>query len=219
MNWDSVLICGSGPSLRSIKDPFRLGWPVIAVSTAIRYFPKAHAWVSLDGCQSPHLPEGLAACGDPEVLKVFPRGRSGVIAGMKGQIVNAEWIDCSRPGTFLDGEPGLPHTMGRSMLAAVQWACMTRGATTIVFAGVDLLTDKKDPYAYPEDVPQGIVDRQNGGHAMERDQLRAMAGIASSKGVRFLSWVPDPSPINGFMARFDPASLAVLPGAPAEIHA
>lgn len=207
-NWPWILLCGSGPSLRKI-DPFLPGCPIVCVSTAIRYIPKPHAWVSLDGATEAHGPQGTAALHDPGVIKVF-RDSIGQRYIKAEPSVRCFSHQSDKARTFMDGNTdGMMNLLNRTTIFAVQWCCVQQQCKNLIFAGFDLLTSLQDPYCYPEVGRQDLMQRNNQAHLREFDVLKGFHQIAITKGVRFLSWTPG-SKINEFMEPFRSDSREVL---------
>ena len=68
-----VLVC-SGPSL-NLVDPFSLGLPVVAVSTAIRKIPNPHYWILADYLNEMHGSEGNIGYQNENIIKIMPSGK------------------------------------------------------------------------------------------------------------------------------------------------
>lgn len=195
-----VIVCGSGKLLLTV--PFREpGYPLAAISTAIRNVPDPDYWILVDRIQPEHGEEGKAAARNPDIKKVIPKDRAKVFLGFP----NVEVVERFHPGDgtgrhFMDGKKGVVTGLNRSMLFAVQW--LAKHFETLIFAGVDLQASGATPWAHDFEPPQkkraSTMDKNL---QRERNQLRQWAPIAAERGVRWLSWSPG-SPIERFMESF-----------------
>lgn len=195
-----VILCASGPSLALV--PYREpGYPLAAISTAIRTVEEPDYWLLVDRVKDEHGPEGKAAVRNPKVVKVIPKDREQIFSG----VPNLEVVQRYHPGPktgheFMDGKGGVVTGLNRSILFAVQW--LAKHFDTLIFAGVDLKAKGATPWVHDFEPPQkNRVNSMNKNLDLERRQLRQWAPIAASRGVRWLSWSPG-SPINSFLEPF-----------------
>lgn len=192
-----VIICASGPCL-DLVPWWEPGYPLAAISTAIRSVPEPDYWILVDRIQPEHGDEGKAAARNPEIKKVIPKDRGKVFQGFP----NVETVKRFHPEggqgrRFMDGKPGVVTGINRSMLFAVQW--LAKHFETLIFAGVDLRAKGEAPWVHDFiPVQKNRVNSMNKNLLMERNQLRQWAPIAAQAGVRWLNWSPG-SPIKKFM--------------------
>lgn len=201
-----VIICASGPSL--VRVPYeKPGYPLAAISTAIRMIPSPDYWILCDRAEEAHGEEGQAALRNDQVKKVVPGDREKVFEMFPNVEVVPRWGNKER--SFMDGGPGVLTGVSRSMMFAVQW--LGKHFDTLIFAGVDLnVEDPEFPWAHDYFPPRRSTTKENmarhvgcmkKGLDREYHQLRVWAPIAKEKGVRWLSWSPG-SRIENFMEVF-----------------
>lgn len=203
-----VVVACSGPSLREV-DVWSPGYDVAAVSTAIICVPRPTWWILVDPPTHKHGAVGLAASQDATIPKIMPNPDTRTIVGRK-RFPGMQLVTCYNKKksrvlsrTYFDGkDPPVIRPVARSTVFAVQWLVIFGEYTDLIFAGCDLVTRKRDPYAYSAKMADKIVSRQNICHSKELAALRAMAAILKPRGVRLWSWT-ETSPINSFMERFD----------------
>ncbi len=197
-----MIVCGSGRSLTTV--PFRTpGFPLAAISTAIRMVREPDHWILVDNVQPAHGKEGKLAAADPKIHKVIPKDREGCYRGFP----NVELVRREHPGKktgreFLDGGPGVvTGQIQRSMLFGIQW--LVKHYNVLIFAGVDLRADPTQPWGHDFFPTQkNRVNSMNHNLGLEYQQLKQWAPIARARGIRWLAWTPN-SPIEGFMDPFE----------------
>ena len=196
-----VIICGSGPSLTKV--PYREpGYPLAAISTAIRAVPEPDYWILVDRARDAHGDAGQAALRNPEVKKVVPGDREKLFEKFPNvEVVRRFSAGAAPDREFMDGKDGVVTAINRSILFAVQ--VLAREFDTLIFAGVDLKTTKQRSYCHDFEPPEKkrVVSMEKG-LKLERDQLRRWAPIAKKHGVHWLSWTPG-SPIEEFLEKFE----------------
>jgi hypothetical protein len=192
-----VILACSGPSLNTV-DVFEPGYPVAAISTAIRALKAKPAyWFLIDHIRRVHLPEGQAALLDPDVQTVTPEGRK---REYQPEPPNTTWVrvnqnhyaDAGRE--FLDGGP-LLKAGNKSVLFAVQWLCL-QGFDQFIFAGCDL----EPGYAYRTVEIVRDRERQMEGLNQVYDTLKGWVPKARERGIEMLSW--SPGRLNDLMESF-----------------
>ncbi len=190
-----VIICGSGSLLHEV--PFRLpGYPLAAISTAIRLVPEPDFWLLTDRVKEDHGAAGLKALANPKVMKVVPADRDLAYRGVPNVTMVRRFQPGDRGRAFLDGKKGvLTGNCNRSMLFAVQW--LSGRFDTLIFAGVDMqVEDLKKPWGHDFFPPHRTKHRQNHVDGMKRGLneefrlLKQWTPLALDKGVRWLSWSP-----------------------------
>ncbi len=108
-------------------------------------------------------------------------------------------IDDRRP--FHDGD-GVAWVLNRSMPCAVQW--LAKKFDCLIFCGCDLAEDK----GHVGGISGHHFDGRKKGMLREVSLLRAWYKIITDRGDTWLSWTPDPSPLNEFMAPYEPGRFA-----------
>ena len=207
-----VIICGSGPSLNKVpvREP---GYPLAAISTAIRTITDPDMWLVVDHVHGPHGDAGVEAMKSPDVKKIVPASRKKFWAGHPNVEFVAEHAQGAKHGnrTFMDGKGGViaGSSLHRSMLFAMQ--VLSDRFDTLIFAGCDLATSPTGiMYSH------GHVYTQRHKRRPERRRINSITHqltmemriweewqpIAESKGVTWLSWTPD-SPINNLLEPFE----------------
>lgn len=208
---DTVLVCGSGPSLRNVESEMFDG-EVCAVSTAIRFVTQPTYWCFLDPPSRDYGDDnGLDVMQDALVTKVTKQKHHELLRGWPSMV----FVPRGRPEddagrVFMDGDPRYIYGVNQSIVMAVQFL-VREGFKTLVFAGCDFNTRADDPYCYESKKylqrkinmqhTNTVLDLQNQSHGNAVDILRAWTPIAKSKGVRFVSATPE-SKINEFMETF-----------------
>jgi len=204
---DCVVLACSGPSLNKV-DVFSLGYPVIAVSTAVRsdQFKERppDIWAVADKLNNMHGDEGQRLWRDPSVLKVMPELRRKDLRKLKNLEDEEllQWYFCpyqhqrdksrnlkwEKQGLF-SGKMPLLRGCHKSVTFALQWAHFM-GAKTIIWAGCDLTAKSiKDKYAYQtEEKDLG----KRGGYLRTLNvvdkQLREWYPVAQKKGFEWYNW-------------------------------
>jgi len=209
-----VLAC-SGPSLNKIN-PFSLGYPVVAISTAIRAdafkYRRPHAWVLVDmpvdkklykgkRGQFLHTKQSLQHWKNPEVLKVMPSYRRKKIQN-KGpnqfKFYRYDTIEDKkkrkRPETeeVFNGKMPFVRGPGMSITFGLQW-CHYVGIRTIIFTGCDLVAPSiETKYAYN-------IEHKDKQKRFNKDQLSRVKNtlkrwypIAQRKGFKWYNWQSGP---------------------------
>lgn len=185
-----VLAC-SGPSLNTV-DPFILGLPVVAVSTAIRKINTPHFWVIADYLNEMHGDEGRAAYANPDVIKVVPEGK--ISTGANAQSVVACQYDTStrwpdlEASLFIGRQPFIrgPH---KSVTFGLQWLHFI-GVRNIIWVGNDLKANSmKEKYAYEvKDFDMKKAYNYDKTLDQTADALRNWYPIALKRGFKWFSW-------------------------------
>ncbi len=147
-----VLVC-SGPSL-NLVDPFALGVPVVAISTAIRVIKNPHYWVLADYLNEMHGPEGNIAYQNENVVKILPTAKINPkhknIIRNYNEILYADsdrGIGDINAHLFSGNLPMLkgPH---KSVTFAIQWLHHV-GVKNVIWVGNDLnAKSANEKYAY-----------------------------------------------------------------------
>ncbi len=190
-----VIVCGSGSLLHEV--PFReTGYPLAAISTAIRIVPEPDFWLLTDRVKEGHGAAGLMALSNPKVMKVIPADRDLAYRGVPNVTMVSRFQPGNQGRAFLDGKKGvLTGDCNRSMLFAVQW--LSGRFDTLIFAGVNMrVDDLKKPWGHDYFPPHRTKHRQNHVDSMKRGMneefrlLKQWAPLALEKGVRWLSWSP-----------------------------
>lgn len=147
-----VLVC-SGPSL-NLVDPFSLGYPVVAVSTAIRSIPNPHYWVLADFLNEMHGSEGNVAYQNENITKLVPIGKiSPKHAGTSRNFQEYKYSDADRTinntqaHLFSGNLPMLkgPHKSATFAIQVLHYV----GVKNVIWVGNDLnAPTAKEKYAY-----------------------------------------------------------------------
>lgn len=190
-NYDTVVFACSGPSLNKV-DVFSLGFPVVAISTAVRTITNPHIWIYSDYLNEMHGEEGKQVYVSSDVIKIIQEGKvtnhlSGKNVHTYGSFTSnrtfdpqTHLFDFSRP--FARG----PH---KSITYAIQWA-HSIGMRNIIFAGNDLCANSMESkYSYR--VKSFDVKKKNNFKKTLDDVRETLMGwypIAQSKGYNWYSW-------------------------------
>ena len=147
-----VLVC-SGPSLKLV-DPFSLGYPVVAVSTAIRAIPNPHYWVLADFLNEMHGEEGNVAYQNENIVKIIPTDKiSPKHAGSSRNFQEYKYSDADRTinntqaHLFSGNLPMLkgPHKSATFAIQVLHYI----GVKNVIWVGNDLnAPTAKEKYAY-----------------------------------------------------------------------
>lgn len=207
---DSVIVCGSGPSLRGVESSL-FDLDVCAVSTAIRYVKAPTYWCFLDP-PSPDYGDdrGMGVMEDAFVTKVTKQNHMPNLQHYPSMVFVPRGKPMDDEGRrFMDGHPRYIYGVNQSIIMAVQFL-VREGFKTLVFAGCDFNTKPDDPYCYESERylhrkinmqhTNTVLDLQNQSHGNAVNILRAWTPIAKSNGVRFVSVTPE-SKINEFMEK------------------
>lgn len=197
-----VIVCGSGPSLQDVwpMPIYDTGLPIAVVSTAIRLlylpgWPKPDYWLFIDSLSTHHGKEGKSCLRDPAVKKVVPKSRYKYFK--QGQNVEC----CNRHGTdaafMQEDRDGVAKVMNRSMTFAIQWLMKFGHHDVLIFAGMDLKSTAKAPYAHDGKLRRR-VDIHNQQHVRELRYLKKWAAQVGEYGVTWLCW-SNGSPLANFM--------------------
>lgn len=185
-----VLAC-SGPSLNTV-DPFSLGLPVVAVSTAIRKLTNPHFWVMADYLNEMHGIEGSNAYSNPDIIKIIPEGK--VSSGANAQSVvlckydtSTRWPDLDS-ALFTGSQPFIrgPH---KSVTFGLQWLHYI-GVKNIIWVGNDLkATSMKEKYCY-EVKEFDMKKAYNYDKTLDQtaSALKNWYPIAQKRGFKWFSW-------------------------------
>lgn len=147
-----VLVC-SGPSL-NLVDPFELGLPVVAISTAIRKITNPHYWILADNLNEMHEKEGTIAYQNENIKKIVPVGK---VSGKHRNIIRnfCEYEYASSDNSINDRDSHLfsgklPFLRGphKTVTFAVQWLYYV-GVRNVIWVGNDLhAKSAQEKYAY-----------------------------------------------------------------------
>jgi len=207
----TVVLACSGPSLNKVN-PFSLGYPVVAISTAIRAdafkYRKPDAWLLTDmpvdrklyqgkRGQFLHTKQSLQQWKDPEVLKVLPTSKRKNIQNKEpNQFKFYDYDSLKEKKKRKKNEceevfnGNMPFVRGPSMSItfALQW-CYYVGIRTVLFAGCDLVSSSiETKYAYD-------IEEEDRKKVCNPRQLNRIANtlirwypIAQRKGFKWYNW-------------------------------
>ena len=210
---DTVVLACSGPSLNKIN-PFSLGFPVVAISTAIRAdvfkHTKPDAWALVDvpidrksyqgkSGQFLHTKQSLQYWEDSEVLKVMPAYRRKTVKNKSNFIFyDYDGIKDSKKRKIpqikevFNGKTPFVRGPGMSITFALQW-CHYVGVRTIIFTGCDLVAPSiETKYAYNiqhEDKKKRFNEDQL---SRVKNILKQWYPIAQRKGFKWYNWQSGP---------------------------
>lgn len=145
---NTCIVACSGPSLNNVS-VYSLGYPVVAISTAIRVVPEPHYWIIADSLNQYHGTEGKIAWNNPQIKKIVPKGKKTT---RNNSVIEVDYSGSGRknetPETlFVPGKPLVrgPH---KTITFAIQWLHLN-GFKTLIFAGNDLKANSfEEKYAY-----------------------------------------------------------------------
>lgn len=188
-----VLVC-SGPSL-NLVDPFSLGLPVVAVSTAIRKITNPNYWILADYLNEMHGSEGAIAYQNENITKVFPNGKyNPKHSGMLRNYTEVQYSDADRQISDVTAHlfsKKLPLLKGphKSATFAIQWLHYV-GVKNVIWVGNDLnASSAQDKYAYESN---NIDLRKSHNYNATLDQvhrtLRDWYPKAKQLGFTWFSW-------------------------------
>lgn len=147
-----VLVC-SGPSL-NLVNPFELGLPVVAISTAIRKIPNPHYWILADYLNEMHGPEGNSAYQNENILKIVPKNKinprhASMIRNYKD--IHYSSTDKTIPNVMdhlFSGNLPLLKGPHKSVTFAIQWLHHV-GVKNVIWVGNNLhAASAQEKYAY-----------------------------------------------------------------------
>jgi len=185
-----VLAC-SGPSLNRV-DPFSLGLPVVAVSTAIRKITNPHFWVMADYLNEMHGLEGSNAYSDSSIIKVLPEGKVSVGANPQSVVLcnydtSTRYPDLDS-NLFTGHQPFIrgPH---KSVTFGLQWLHYI-GVKNIIWVGNDLKANSmKEKYAYEvKDFDMKKAYNYDKTLDQTANSLKQWYPIALKRGFKWFSW-------------------------------
>jgi len=199
------LICGSGPSLDT-EAVLAEGLPIAAVSTAIGWFEAPTYAILADVPNPKPWPIGHGKDIKQKLLRpdVTPVSMESLASSFVG--CNAELFKIYTPHgkiedrTPMDGSGHIAWVVNRSMPCAVQW--LAQRFDCLIFCGVDLV-DTKAHINRGHIRPAHLKPRKKG-FMGEASWIKKFYEIATARGDTWLSWVPDPCPLNQFMAPYEP---------------
>jgi hypothetical protein len=180
-----VVIACAGPSLGSV-DPWSAGWPVCAVSTAIRHIPRPTWWATLDGLQASHGPEGCDACASGEVQVLVPTYKRVPTKGMIQVPYARRTIEDAGREPF-DGRLPLMRSRHLSVLFALQWLAR-EGHDLIIFAGCELAAAREKPYVYGRAIPKTNFDHLRTICTSLYHVFEKWTPMAAEAGIRLVDW-------------------------------
>jgi hypothetical protein len=147
-----VLVC-SGPSL-NLVDPFSLGLPVVAISTAIRKISNPHYWILADYLNDMHGTEGNIAYQNENILKIVPVGKiSPKHRQLCRNYTEIPYSDTDRTvgdihSHLFSGRLPLLKGPHKSVTFAIQWLHHV-GVKNVIWVGNDLNANSAaEKYAY-----------------------------------------------------------------------
>ena len=203
-----IVVCGSGPSLLTV--PYdRIGLPLAAVSTAIKFTPEPRHWLLVDRGNQAHGaeinrrdkheergPGGQRAFADKDIEKVIPAGRRRYFE----KCPNATFVARDKQTTFMGGNKDkLHYCFNRSMLFAIEW--LSWRYDCLIFAGVDLQVDPSQEFKN-ERKARSKTNSRNHSHRMEYRHWEQFCPIAKEKGVLWLNWTGG-GPLGRLLEDFD----------------
>ena len=209
----SCVFACSGPSLNKV-DPFSLGLPVIAISTAIRKIPNPDYWVYSDYINEMHGLEGKAAFENPNILKITQKGKERGYGAMVGKNITS--YECELTNRHYDRSnvfnPGKIFSKGphKSVSFGIQWAHSV-GFKNIIFCGNDLQANSlEEKYCYPVQ-SFDIKKKHNFKRTLDevQDYMRDWYPIATEKGYRWFSWECG-SVFDGMVEKLTPEVISVF---------
>jgi hypothetical protein len=167
-----------------------LGYPVVAISTAIRVVPQPHYWIIADSLNQYHGTEGKVAWNDSRIQKIVPKGKKTT---RNNSVIEVDYSGSGRknetPETlFIHGKPLVrgPH---KTITFAIQWLHLN-GFQTLIFAGNDLKANSfEEKYAYDlQDFDK--KKRHNFKKTIDdvHSTLISWYPIAKQKGYEWYSW-------------------------------
>lgn len=186
------------------------GLPIAAISTAIAKFSAPTYAIMLD-CPIPR-PHPMGHGKDIEQKLMNPCVTSVTNDSYKSRFnkypshasfpVYTPHYKVEPRTPFHDGD-AVAWIINRTMPAAVQWLAKTYDC--LIFCGVDLVDT---PGHVAAGINKGHLNRRKKGLHQEAGVLKGLHKIAASLGHCWLSWTPDPSPINTHMDRYDPGRFS-----------
>lgn len=191
---DTCVLACSGPSL-NLVDPFELGVPVVAISTAIRVINHPHYWILADYLNEMHGEEGMIAYQNENITKIIPQTKiSGKHSSIIKNYMEIPYCDSDRRITNRDAyvfSGQLPLLKGphKTVTFAVQWLHHV-GVKKIIWVGNDMQAKSpQEKYAYQSNE----VDlRKSHNYTATIDQvfqyLTSWYPIALSRGFEWYSW-------------------------------
>jgi len=188
-----VLAC-SGPSL-NLVDPFELGVPVVAVSTAIRVITNPHYWVLADFLNEMHGEEGSVAYQNENVVKVVPMGKTHIRHKTNiRNAVNVPYQDAapnspSKEAHLFSGKYPLLKGPHKSVTLAIQWLHQV-GVKKVIWVGNNLRAiSPEEKYAY-KSTSTDLRKAHNYSATLDQSHraLKEWYPIAKKKGFEWYSW-------------------------------
>lgn len=201
---DTCVVACSGPSLNKV-DPYSLGLPVCAISTAIRSIQQPNYWFIADYLNEMHGEEGRNAWNDANVVKVVPNKTLKTPGNNVIQHPYNEGREANRYYETLLFDPTKPLLRGphKTLTFAIQWLHVC-GVKNIIFAGNDLEAnsfDTKYSYSLKE------YDRKKQHNFKKtldqiKEALQKWYPVAQSKGFNWYSWECGPV-FESFVPKYD----------------
>ncbi len=200
MDIKPLIIAGSGPSLAlRLNEIAVMDIPVAAVSTTVRVIPRPNYWVTADNINHHHGGEKAYETARCEtVRKVVP----DTLNAFWSKYPNVEYVHISslksidrktkKKREYFDGHGPL-RSFNRSMTFCIQWAFLHFNC--LIFCGMDLRSDPKNPYAYETKVYQKKINSLNKGHLREIAMIKSWSPLALKRGFVWLNWNEDKSPM------------------------
>lgn len=188
--YETCVFACSGPSLNKI-DPFSLGFPVVAISTAIRKITNPNYWVYSDYLNEMHGEEGKQAYLNDSITKIIQDGKS--TSHLKSN--NLKIYLCEKTNREYDRKKvfklDIPFLKGphKSITFGIQWA-HSIGVKNIIFAGNDLKAESMETkYCYPVNNID-MKKKHNFKKTLDEveNYLRDWYPIAQSYGYNWYSW-------------------------------
>jgi hypothetical protein len=162
---------------------------------------KPDYWITLDDINHHHGGQrAYEVAKDPDVRKVVPRHREY----FWNKFPNLDLVNIYQHRSmardkartireYFDGGDGVLRAFNRSMTFAVQWAF--HHFNCVIFCGMDMRSDPKQPYVYLEKMKGSTINSQNTNHRRELAQLKTWSPIVLSKGCVWLNWNTEGSPM------------------------
>lgn len=194
-----VVVACSGPSLLKV-DVWKPGWPVVAISTAIRARPFLERppdyWCLCDRPHPAHGENHRKLWCDASLPKIVPshpimKGGNNVtrVPYAKGK---DEAALLKKGRDWMDGKEPVLRDKHKSVTFCLGWLS-TVGVQEIILCGMDLKTGKQQglQYAYKHGRGQRGLSSQ-AGHLNQTFQSMKLKYVPSAKrhGIRLIAWSP-----------------------------
>jgi hypothetical protein len=204
----AIVVC-AGPSALTVGDWFSPGYPVVAVSTALRLFESRPPdyWVTVDPPNRNHHPEFRDIIHDHRVAKIMiARDRQRI---PPENVDNCHWFrhgrqkDVDSDVGLFDGEQPFLRSANKSILFCIQWLYHV-GCRGMIITGCDLNPDLGYAYQDTDESPNDRNLRQTVPRISKI--LRRWAPLAEAAGFEWKVW--GPSRMTGFCPPWHSTSTA-----------